>query len=360
MSRPTLSFHRGKLAAALARLSRLMRRSTFPAAYLFQGSTISVGNGESQAVFDYGDGLELEEAVVPASAIEPFLRGDKDDLIVFHRDSPTHMTLSCGAVKFRTPLLERHMVPISDFKVDNWFKVDGVGFAKAIKEAGVWCGSHNKHPDFNHLQIAPHEKALFLISTNRVGISVAKFPCDHTLTQEVFIHEAMADLIAGASGEIELAFSDRRVSFRELGFTAHHNLFSDHKGMPLSWLARFDGVPKAAVVDRERLVEVLAGANSAANSITPLAPGVDISVTKEGIRVTKDSPESSFEASLPAEFHLEATFKAAADQFLRALDSTDAKDIELHTDSDKATPIVLMPVGKEWPLSVLAKMAPKE
>ena len=353
MSKPINAFNRGRLEAGLAKLSIVAKKSSF--AYLFNGSTISVGGSESQAVLDYGEGVDMEEAIVPASAIAMFLRGDKDGTITFHRSSPARMVIESDNAKFQTSLLDPSSVTIPVVTVENWMEVDGNALGLAMREGGVWGGPHNIHAEFRHVQVSPEKHGLIVLSTNRSFLAASLMAApNHGLTEAQFIPKPMADLMAGATGKVGIAFSSSRVSFRSDGFTAHHSLCAESREVPLSFIARARAVPVAAIVDRKQLAEVMAMAYS--SSQDKVKTGVDVLAGKDGLVVTKTSNENEFRASIPCEHKADALWMVASDSISRALEAMDCDRVEIRTTSDPADPMVMVPAGEEWPIHVASKI----
>jgi hypothetical protein len=354
MSKPTNTFMRGRLEAATIKLSIVTKKSSFPGAYLFNGSTISVAGNDSQAVYDYGAEVDMEEAIVPASAIAMFLRGDKDGTITLHRSGPGRMVIESDNAKFQTSLLDPSSVTIPAITVDNWMGMDGYALGQAMKDGGVWCGSHNIHNEYRHVQVSPVEGGLVVLSTNRSFLSAALLKCDYQLEEAQFIPKPMVDLMAGASLRVEIAFSPSRVSFRSKEFVAHHSLCAESREVALPFITRARTIPVAAIVDRRRLSELMAMACS--SSQDKVKTGVDVLVSEDGLVVTKTSSENEFRASMPVEFKAGALWMCASDNVSRTLDSMSCEKVEIRTTSDPADPVVILPAGEEWPIHVASKI----
>ena len=352
MSKVTNTFNRGRLEAGPAKLSIVAKKSSF--AYLFKGSTISVGGPESQAVFDYREDVDMEEAIVPASAIAMFLRGDKEATITLHRSGPNRMSIESGSTKFQTSLLDPASVTIPVVTVGNWIQVDGDALGQAMREGGAWCGPHNIHAEYRNAQVTPARGGLTILSTNRSFLAASMVACDHPLEEAQFIPKPMVDLMAGATGKAWIAFSPSKVSFQSDGFIAHHSLCAESREVTLPFITQARAVPLAAIVDRNQLAEVMAMACS--SSQDKVRTGVDVLVSEEGLVVTKTSNENEFRASIPVEFKAGALWMVASDSISRALDAMDCDRVEIRTTSDPADPMVMVPAGEEWPIHVASKI----
>ena len=296
----------------------------------------------------------MEEAIVPASAIAMFLRGDKDGTVTLHRSGTTRMSIESGSTKFQTSLLDPSSVVVPVVTVDNWIQVDGDALGQAMREGGAWCGPHNFHAEYRHVQVTHDRGGLVILSTNRSFLAASIVACDHPLKEAQFIPKPMVDLMAGATGKVEIAFSPSRVSFRSDGFVAHHSLCAEIREVPLSFISRARAIPVAAIVERKQLAEVMAMACS--SSQDKVRTGVDVAVSEEGLVVTRTSNENEFRAYIPVEFKAGALWMVASDSISRALDAMDCDRVEIRTTSDPADPMVMVPAGEEWPIHVASKI----
>lgn len=355
-----MNFNRGKLAEGISKLSRLMRRSTFQAGYLFNGSTISVGNGEGQATFDYGEDTAMPSVVVPASALDQFLVG-KPDATISIVPSGNKVTISCNGTKFVASTLEPHNVPMSDGITEGWWDC-GQDLADAVKAASLWAAGGGKRIDQDHLQMTPVEGGLFLISSAGVAFSCARVDCENTLLCTIFIPDTMVGVITASEGSFQLVATERRIGFREGPFTAYHALYQDRKTLPLAAANNLLSTPLCTTVDRERFAEILKGAVGACSSMSLLDSVVNLVVNKTRLGIVKTTPESSYEASVDGEQDKDGAdidIWMAANQVLRGIGGLKGEKVAVFASNDRARPIVVREPGRQWPAHAFAQCVGK-
>jgi hypothetical protein len=355
-----LNFQRTKLAAGILKLSRLMRRSTFQAGYLFNGSTISVGNGEAQATFDYGEDIAMPSVVVPASALDQFLTG-KGDATISIVPSGNKVTISCNGTRFVASTLEPHNVPLSEGITEGWWDC-GEQVAEAVKAASLWAAGGGKRIDQDHLQMTPVEGGLFLISSAGVAFSCARVDCENTLLCTIFIPDTMVGVITSAEGPFQLVATERRIGFREGPFTAYHALYQDRKTLPLAAANNLLSTPLCTTVNREAFTEILKGAVGACSSMSLLDSVVNLVVTKPRLVIRKTTPESSYEAAVDGVQDKEGAdidIWMAANQVARGMGGLKGNEVAVFASNDRSRPIVVREPGKQWPAHAFAQCVNK-